>query len=82
MKSPLLFAPTLIELVFVAALCGQDAHVPAHPALTPAQRAAEIRQLHKQLHAISSRLNVLESQGHSFLPRGMGDSATGAEGSW
>jgi hypothetical protein len=27
-------------------------------------------------------LNVLQSQGHSFLPRGMGSTATGVEGSW
>jgi hypothetical protein len=72
MKSPILFAPTLIELAFMAALCSPEARAPASPTLTPAQRNAEIRELHREGDAISARLNSLESQGHQFLPRGMG----------
>lgn len=71
MKSPILFAPAILELAMIAALWSQDGvHAPA-PVLTPAQRDAEIRELRKELNDISARLETLESQGHQFLPRGV-----------
>lgn len=70
MRSPILLAPTLIELALMAALWSRVRQPAPDAALTPAERSAEIRALHKEKSAISSRLSVLESQGQQFLPRG------------
>jgi hypothetical protein len=43
---------------------------PAAAPLTPEQRDAEIRELHRELDAISARLHLLESEGRNGPPRG------------
>lgn len=66
MKSALLTS----SLPFVCAVLLPAQTPPPVQTDTPAERAAEIRELHQQLDSIAARLQALEAEGHTSLPRG------------
>lgn len=68
MKYAILLLPTLLEIALIAV----PAQTPAASTLTREQRDTEIRRLRAELKSIDTRLDVLELEGHRFLPRGMG----------
>ena len=61
MKSPVLSLPVFLGAALSTTLYAQTPSTP----LTPAQRDAEIHELHQELDTISSRLAALESADHS-----------------
>ena len=76
MKYALLLLTNSLPFVCAALLSAQTP-TPDKTA-APAERAAEIRQLHQQLDSIAARLDALETEGHTSLPRGGLSEATPA----
>jgi hypothetical protein len=73
MKVLILILPLIVEIAFVAGLRTQTAN--SLVALSPQQRAIEIRALRQERDAINARLAALEAS-HGFVPRGLGAEAS------
>ncbi len=71
MKYALIILANSLPLVCAALLSAQ---APGTLQTAPhADRASEIRQLHEQLDEITDRLEALEAEGHTFVPRGLSE---------